>query len=64
MCFKDYFVNVGPCYSSMVSPQVADRGDSLHIWKVAVNVLNKQLWTVYSGWSSSLWVGWGANNSP
>jgi len=31
---------------------------------VAVNILNKQSQEVNKGWSSSLGVGWGANNSP
>jgi hypothetical protein len=33
------------------------------IWRVAVNILNKQSRTADKGWSSSLGVGWGANNS-
>jgi len=33
------------------------------IWRVAVNILNKQSWTVEKGWSSSLGVGRSANNS-
>ena len=33
------------------------------IWRVAVNILNKQLGTAENGWSSSLGVGRGANNS-
>ena len=32
------------------------------IWRVAVNKLNKQPRTADEGWSSSLGVGWGANN--
>jgi hypothetical protein len=43
--------------------QVADGGDSLQIWRVAANILNKQSRTADKGWSSSLWVGCGANNS-
>src|SRR5215469_2150675 len=31
------------------------------IWRVAVNILNKQSWTADEGWSSSLGVGRGAN---
>ena len=34
------------------------------IWRVVVNKLNKQLRTADKGWSSSLGVGPGANNSP
>jgi hypothetical protein len=51
-----------PCYQSMARPQVADRGDALQIWRVAANILNKQLWTADRGWPSSLGVRWGANN--
>jgi hypothetical protein len=32
-------------------------------WKAAENILNKQSWTAEKGWSSSLGVGHGANNS-
>jgi len=32
------------------------------IWWVAANILNKQSQTAERGWSSSLWVGRGANN--
>jgi hypothetical protein len=34
----------------MARPRVADRGDGLQIWRVAVNILNKQSRTAYSGW--------------
>ncbi|KAJ4428691.1 hypothetical protein ANN_25684 [Periplaneta americana] len=33
------------------------KGDGLQIWRVAVNILNKQSWTADKGWSSSLGVG-------
>jgi hypothetical protein len=36
--------------------------NGLHIWRVAANILNKQLRTADKGWSSSLGVGLGANN--
>jgi hypothetical protein len=41
----------------MARPQVADGGDVLQIWMVAVNILNKQSRTADKGWSSSLGVG-------
>jgi hypothetical protein len=41
----------------MTRPQVADGGDSLQIWRVAANILNKQSLTADKGWSSSLEVG-------
>jgi hypothetical protein len=50
------------CHHGMAHPRVADRGDGLQIWRVAVNILNKQSLTAYSGWSSSLGVGRGVNN--
>jgi hypothetical protein len=46
----------------MVRPQVADGGNTLQIWKVAVNILNKQSRTADKGWPSSLGFGCGANN--
>jgi hypothetical protein len=45
------------CHHGMVRPRVADRGDSLQIWRVAANILNKQSRTADGGWSSSLG-GW------
>jgi hypothetical protein len=38
----------------MTCPQVVDGGDELHIWRVAANILNKQLRTASNRWSS----GW------
>jgi hypothetical protein len=49
--------------SSMARPQVADGGNTLQVWRVAANILNKQSRTADKGWSSSLGVGRGANNS-
>ena len=40
--------------------QVEER---LPIWRVDANILNKQSWIADKGWSSSLGVGRGANNS-
>jgi hypothetical protein len=50
----------------MARPQVAVAGDGLQLWRVAVNVLNKQLRTYDRGWPSSLGVlrGGGGNNFP
>jgi hypothetical protein len=42
-----------PCHHGMARPQVADEGDGLQIWRVAANILNKQLRTADKGWSSS-----------
>jgi hypothetical protein len=52
-----------PCHHGMARPQVADGGDALLFWRVAANILNKQSQTADKGWSSSLGVGCGANNS-
>jgi hypothetical protein len=37
--------------------------EQLSIWRVAANILNKQLRTADKGWSSSLGFGRGANKS-
>jgi len=52
---------VRPSHHRIAHPQVADGGeDSFHIWRVAVNILNKQFRTVDNGRSSILVVGRGA----
>jgi hypothetical protein len=53
-----------PCHHGMVHPQVADGGDSLQIWRLAANILNKQSWAADRWWSSSFGVGRGANTPP
>jgi hypothetical protein len=50
------------CY--VENTHVADGGDGLQIRKVASDILKKQSRTADNGWSSSLWVGRGTNNSP
>jgi hypothetical protein len=52
-----------PCHHGMARPQVADGGDALQVWRIAANILNKQSRTADKGWSSSLVVGRGTNNS-
>jgi hypothetical protein len=52
-----------PCHHGMARPQVAYGGDGLQIWRVAANILNMQSRTADKGWSSSLGVRRGANNS-
>jgi hypothetical protein len=47
----------------MARPQVADGEDTFQVWRVAENILNKQWRTADKGWSSSLGVWRGANNS-
>jgi hypothetical protein len=39
------------------------RMETIQIWRVAATILNKQSRTADKGWSSSLVVGRGANNS-
>jgi hypothetical protein len=51
------------CRHSMARSRIADGGHDLQIWRVAANILNKQSRTADKGWSSSLRVGRGANNS-
>jgi len=55
----------GSVYHDMAHSQVGGGGgggDSLQIWKVDANILDKQSRTADMGWSSSLQVGWWANN--
>jgi hypothetical protein len=52
-----------PCHHGMARPQGADGGDALQFWRAAANILNKKSQTADKGWSSSLGVGRGANNS-
>jgi hypothetical protein len=61
--FRNKLVRWVPCQHGMGRPQVADGEDSLQFWRVAANILNKQSRTADKGWSSSLGVGRGANNS-
>jgi hypothetical protein len=46
-----------PCHHGMARPQGGDGGDALQVW-------SKQSRTADTGWTSSLGVGRGANNSP
>jgi hypothetical protein len=46
----------------MAPAQVAD-GNINQLWRIAANILNEQLWTANKGWSYSLGVQHGANNS-
>jgi hypothetical protein len=41
----------------MVGPHVADGGDDLQIWRLAMNISNKQSRTANKGWTSGLDVG-------
>jgi hypothetical protein len=52
-----------PCHHGMAHPLAANGGDSLHICRVAANIVNKQSQTANKRWSSSLGTGHGFNNS-
>jgi hypothetical protein len=41
----------------MACPNIVDGGEGFQTWRVAANILNKQLWTAENGWFSSLEVG-------
>jgi hypothetical protein len=64
---RDKWVTVTVISGSLSPRHGASSGcgwrNGLQIWKVAVNVLNKQSRTADKGWSCSLGVGRGANNS-
>jgi len=47
----------------MAPPEHADGENDLQVWTVAANTLNKQLRTGDKGWSPTLDVGRGGNNS-
>jgi len=40
--FLSTFSHVDPCHHDMGRPRVANEGDGLQMWRVAVNILNKQ----------------------
>jgi len=54
---------MGSCHHSMAHSQVADRGDGLLRWRVALTILKKQLQMGNRRLSSNLGVGQGANYS-
>jgi hypothetical protein len=43
-----------PCHHGMARLQIADGGDGLQIWRVAINISNKQSRTADRGWPSIL----------
>jgi hypothetical protein len=47
----------------MACPWVADREDSLQIWRVVANILNKLSWTAIKWWFFILRVGQEANSA-
>jgi hypothetical protein len=53
-----------PCHHGKARPQVADGGDSLQIWRVAANILNKQSRIADRGGTPAWGLGGGAKNPP
>jgi hypothetical protein len=47
------FLSIG----RLACPPVVDGGDSFEIWRVALNILNKNLRSSEQGWSSGLQAG-------
>jgi hypothetical protein len=47
------------CHYGDALSQVVDGKDGIQLWRVALNILNKQLWTPEKRWSSSFSVGHG-----
>jgi hypothetical protein len=60
----NYRVKLVSCHNCMARPHVAAGGDSLQMWRVDANILNKQSRTADRRWSSSLGVWRGASNPP
>jgi hypothetical protein len=58
-----YHVTWVPCHHGMACHQVADGSECLHIWIVAVNILNAQPQTTDNGWFSGFGVVRETNNS-
>jgi hypothetical protein len=56
-----HFIYWVPCNHGMMCPRFADGGEGLQIWKVSVNIFNKQLQTVYIG--SQTWILWNNINN-
>jgi hypothetical protein len=63
LVFYSSMLGGSPSHHSMGRLRVADGRDGLQFWRLAANILNKQSRTNDKGWSSSLGVGHGANNS-
>ena len=57
------YLYVDPCHNGMVRPQVSAGGMASRYGRYLKNILNKQSRTADKGWSSSLGVGRGTNNS-
>jgi len=47
------FLSIG----RLACPPVVDGGDNFEIWRIALNILNKNLRSSEQGWSSGLWAG-------
>jgi hypothetical protein len=51
-----------PLHQSIARPHFVDE-EGLQLWRIAGNILHKQSRTADKGWSFSLGVGWGSNNT-
>jgi len=52
----------GPCHDNMSRPHLAD-GEGFQIWRIDINIANKQSPAVEKAWYSSLAVACEANSS-
>ena len=50
---------MGLCHFDIMHPQVTDGRDNLQIWRVDVNILNQQSWTVSKGFCPAWGLGEG-----
>jgi hypothetical protein len=55
---------MGPLHQDKARRWVADGGDGLQVWRMAVNILNKHSRRADKMWFSSFGVRRGADNSP
>jgi hypothetical protein len=53
-----------PHHHIIACPQIGNGGDSLQIWREAVNILNKHLQAAHKGWPASLRVGQELTSTP
>jgi hypothetical protein len=59
--FYHFMIN-GACHDSMALPYLAD-GEGIQLWRVDINIANKQSPAVEKAWSSSLAVACEANSA-
>jgi hypothetical protein len=54
---------VGPCHHGIRGPQVEDGQDSLLVWRVTTNILNKWSLMAKRGGPEAMWLGKGLTSS-